>query len=272
MKLISNFKDFYDVGRAADFEPKPVFLRERTEEIIPYKDLKRWASLGEFAKLADNSRVPWHPGFRDAGVRKVWLAFCGNLYFWYRWDEKLFASISSLREHVRSLTPPKFSYWNTNEDFGRKRLVEVFDETDALSTRGPWGCPPPTDKAWEASKLGREELPAEIFRQEGAPYFRWGSDKRDLEGHGDCSDPSLTKNPSLKNLGVFRVWDANETWQEIDQYLGNEMATQFDPNSARTDELARDYHGFDDMSFKNAAPGARKERRRQNKAAKREKA
>lgn len=274
MKLISDFKDFYDVGRASDFEPTPVFERKRVEEVISYGDKKRWASLGKFGDFRTNAdRVPWHPSFDDglrSGVHNVWLAFCGHLYFWYQWDELLFSSLAELREYVRAKPEARFGEFSLVEG-SRKRMVEAFDEFDGRNPRSTWGSPPPTDEAWEASGLGREPLPADLFRQEGAPYFRWGSDARDYTPRMTPRPEGafLTMNPSLAKLGVFRKWDAHETWQQIDQYLGNEMATQFDPNSARTDELARDYHGFDDKSFKNTAPGARKENRRRNKAEKR---
>jgi len=280
MKLITDFKDFYDVGRASDFEPTPVFERKQVEEIINTGDKRRWASLGAFAepRLGNANRVdrvPWHQNFDHnsySKVTRVWLAFCGHLYFWYKWDGILFSSIAELRTYVRA-KPPKHKHDPDYDrvDWRRICLLEIFDEFDGRNPRSPWSSPPPTDKAWEASGLGREPLPAELFRQEGAPYFRWGSDLRDYATSHvpDADGYVLTKNPSLAKLGLTRKWDALETWQQIDQYLGNEMVTQFDPNSARTDELARDYHGFDDKSFKNTAPGARKENRRRNKAEKR---
>lgn len=63
--------------------------------------------------------------------------------------------------------------------------------------------------------------------------------------------------PRLKDLSFSSIRLPHLVAQDIDQYLGNQMARQLDPVPVRTQELIRDAHGFDDTSFKHGTPDRR---------------
>ena len=95
-----------------------------------------------------------------------------------------------------------------------------------------------------------------------------GSSRRDRDLDVSVHGMVLERNPVLRDLGWQRHAEPFSVWQSVDQYLGNQMARQEDPEPL-SDELRRDAHGFDDRSFKTDAPGMRKARRKTNKARKR---
>lgn len=270
MRLISSFRDFYDGAQGADREREPVFTRKTVEENISWGDKRRQAELEPFWSLGNTDNLPWCDGFSRAEVHSVRVAFCGKGYVFYKWDERLFTTPMELEEYVRALPPRKDDPYGGNP---QKALLKTFGELSDDRGIRVYGAPLPTRKNWERLNFQSVvDMPTELFRREGTPILSWGSQMDMYERyrvHGTDGGPILVKNPNLQKMQLHRVWPVAWVWQELDMFLGNQMATQFDPSSARTDELARDYHGFDDMSFKNVAPGERKLRRKQNKERKR---
>ena len=59
--------------------------------------------------------------------------------------------------------------------------------------------------------------------------------------------------------------------QEIDMFLGNNMATQMDPTTTRDDTDIAESKGFNNKSFRNRAPSAKKARRREKKKRRKQK-
>jgi hypothetical protein len=266
MRLISNFRDFYDGAQGTDREPAPVFVRNTEETLIPWEDKKRLAELEPFTSFADREHMPWIHEFDNVGVDRVRVAFCGKGYAFYRWQERLFVTPMDLEAYARGL-PEQESHPALPSN--RKLLVRAFDRLEAGQAWDAHSAPLPTKKGWERSDFKNVvDLPSDLFRQEGTPMLSWGSQMDSYHAyhaHGRRPGTVLVKNPNLQLLGLHRWWTVGWVWQELDMYLGNQMASQFDPASARTDELARDYHGFDAYSFKNTAPGQKKARRQANK-------
>lgn len=285
MRIISKYRDFYDGLGGSDRENLPLYTRQTSEEHVSYDNLKRVASLQPFWDFA--SRVPWCDAFdgtkQDSHynrtcVETLRIAFCGKAYFFYIWDNRPFATVMDLEAYVRGLPEDKTKYPTSYSDgavreSGRQALVKAFDEAQNKRVKPSfihWNKPRVNAEGWAQSGIAVTDMPAELFRQEGSPILYWGTaDDQAYRRPEPKSGRYLTKNPCLQSLRLERVWDPTWVWQELDMYLGNQMATQFDPASARTDELARDYHGFDEYSFKNTAPGQKKVRRRENKQRKR---
>ena len=71
----------------------------------------------------------------------------------------------------------------------------------------------------------------------------------------------LTINPCLKDYKLQNVFHPFMAHQEIDMYLGNELANSEDKTLERSQELIRDSKGFNDWSFKQQGPKKRKRRK-----------
>lgn len=126
MRLISNFRDFYDGAQGTDREPEPVFVRNTEETLIPWEDKKRLAELEPFTGFADRKHMPWSHEFDNAGVDRVRIAFCGKGYAFYRWQERLFATPMS--------NPIRATLWGRRSD-AERRVSAVL--RDGIFLRGP---------------------------------------------------------------------------------------------------------------------------------------
>lgn len=79
----------------------------------------------------------------------------------------------------------------------------------------------------------------------------------------------LVKDPVLQDIGFPSVMDPFTAFQELTMWLGAQARPEKDLVEI-SDEIMRDEKGFDEWSFKNKAPGAKKLRRKENKRRKRE--
>ena len=82
----------------------------------------------------------------------------------------------------------------------------------------------------------------------------------------DSYEWRLTLNPSLKLVEFMRVKDANETWTLLRQYVEGVLVNPAGKEpSPVTDELKRDAHGMDNMSFKKGSTKQEKHNKRKKK-------
>lgn len=75
------------------------------------------------------------------------------------------------------------------------------------------------------------------------------------------SKMNLTVNPCMSDLKLQRVFHPFTAYQDIDVYLGNELAVCENANINRSDELIRDSKGFDNWSFRQKGPKSRKNKK-----------
>jgi len=80
----------------------------------------------------------------------------------------------------------------------------------------------------------------------------------------DLWDPGTFANPILGELGFATVKDPYTCFQEIYQYLSNELAQQNDPPQDISDEDMAAMKGFDKWSFR-TPPGTKPNRKARNK-------
>ena len=108
-------------------------------------------------------------------------------------------------------------------------------------------------------------LPDEWFVKVGSPIFVVPASHQ----HGGHRSDLLT-NPRLASLGFEREMDSFTAFQEIAMFLGSQLATEgHAPRTVGDDRIIAASKGFDDQSFRTAAPGRKKENRKLNRARKR---
>lgn len=168
-----------------------------------------------------------------------YIGFCGWAYpyyesgkYWYTWEETtndILNAVGIYAEEIRGLLEGK------NNSSRADRAISL------------------TKKRFER---GRIRIDDEIFRQLGTPIFRMGKTNK---GIGEI-------NPCLRDMGFQRVIDPYQCFQEIEMYLSN-ILTPRDTIAITSgdDKVLAQVKGFDEQSFKQARPGAKKEQRRANK-------
>lgn len=247
MRIISPFKDYYDVGQSLGTDPSLVFKREQT-----------WHRVQTTVenKLAQEIRRP--ELVRSGGFGKLGklcqLLFCGRVY-WYFWYEKESSPNDGypvpdrqLFEHLQHRSNTFF--YNERQRYGQGRKL---------------------DSVIEAAVLKLEE---ELQAHRDIPVGHW------LHQHfrapmlliipGETrGERWVQTNPRLADFEFQRLIDPLTAWQEIQMYLGNELAEpDIAPQTVGDDRVLAASKGFDDQSFRTQAPGQKKLARKLNRARK----
>lgn len=265
MRIISSFRDYYDGLASHDKDDKPVFVRktreEKTEEVPGFP---RGTAL-----------MPYPPTALNEYLSRFCLGVCGQTFVGYRTDWKVYWSIPEVLEDVERLTfvPPQATLGDDFQFTDRTRAARLaFRETVRRVTKDN---PKSKNKAktwrntfrfslagWEAYMKERRTDPKDTaFLSADAPLLYWVD--------RNVARESVVVNPNLTELGLTGVMDVYTISQEIEMYLGSQLAKQEDPNHARTNEGVIHSHGFDDKSFRAVAPSEKKARRKAKKEGRR---
>lgn len=235
MRIISDFRDYYDSVQGQGFDDKVVYRRETRRFVHPYLSVNnRWQRVnGSEQELVEADvrmlpafhevrprphtleRNPWISSYAEAGM----LYLAGRAYpFW-----------TLTRAEDKSLVhsfEPAFAELVTQDEKPRRTYFG-----DRFTAFTPW-------KDWLADHWGREVDPAVHFRH-GSPMVLYYADARIV-------DPCLREHDFQKALDPYTVF------QEIDMFLGGVMADVGDPPSPQTDREKIASHGMDvKRSFRN---------------------
>jgi hypothetical protein len=290
MRIISNFKDYYDGCKSMDREDQPVYVRR--EEVFAEGECS--GSLAYFEGKTIKYRAGrWGPRVQAiAGCatqvlgsmpgssfiphcEQAIVGCCGKLYPFYR--VQINQGGLTPRYRVAKTLPDLLALVASGDPLGgvvgidRKRARDtaklLLDEKtwQAASQREKQRLWRPrvnysTPKEWRQwlkkneVTLQSEHHPA--FVKAGSPLFL-------LSGRAGAR--RITLNPRLGGMDFARIVPPPTMWQELDMYLGSHLVQREDPDSAWTNEGAIQAHGFDEESFRRQSPGARKSRRRDKK-------
>lgn len=279
MRIISSFKDYYDGLCPATREETPVYLRRTAEhDTIAGAD-------PVFALATMMPRAPM-----NLDLRSVIVLFCGRAYpYWLRTIGRRPRAITDPGDILAALdqgtwfAPAGENRGDTmdaerrNQEMGRSlandfaRYLLPTRSSRSLRAVHPAFArltPPGVDTVYAFCPAGiaaflqrfhRFPVPLAVHTYFDSPVIALV--RSETGGHRW----TLAVNPCLRDLGFASVLGAPTTAQEIDVYLGNEMARQVDPVPERTDALIAHAHGFGMESFRNIPPGLKKLRRRQRK-------
>lgn len=250
MKIISDFKDYYDTACVYGIDPSIKYVRKSVIEDV---DMRRTGSDSYSSELAEKIReamqlfldIPssvnlsgYKFGTNDWG--KVLIGFCGKLYpavevngkFFYDYDSFLSAAI----EYIRKVIEPNNS--RKEENF-LKSIEEKFDP------KYPWRNNVFSKDRWNTVKEKCNQPFHDLFIKAGCPIFSITKEVFNAQ-----YIRTITINPKLSDYNFFSVVPANEAFQNISMYLGNELATQIDPTDTIPDDVKIHKHGFDKTSFR----------------------
>ena len=250
MRIISDFKDYYDGPQGSDGDPTPLFLR---------KEQSLEARTAPYAgALWPNCEVPAINSFEN--IRGV-IAFCGRSYVYWRIDgsycytlQQVVTALTRLLESRKGLAWVGYK----NDVKAIQRALDIAkDESYRPTPRKSKWSPAPAlcPRSWatycEESKNYR--VKDEVFIHYRSPILAIERD-------------TLRVNPNLKSFGFHSVMDPYTAYQELSMFMDNNMAQQLDPIPKMTDELKVHAHGFNQWSFrthKEDSPKARKKREKE---------
>ena len=246
MKIISKFKDYYDGGGVYGIDENVTFVRTIDVD-----------EIGEDISINKLPDLPSHFGGLKKGdvmFEPFFFGFCGILYLVYK-----FTTILELDED-KSISKSSTRYVYDND---------IIPELEKLSTfkRNSWYYQNRIAAIKELlnTKVGTNAF-GDIYKEHNTPFFIINNLSNDLWSNN--TKGKLYKNISLKNIQFFNVKDMLTTFQEIAMFLSTLTP---EPISEMTDEQKIQSHGLDETSFRCQAPGNKKEKRRKNKARKRNK-
>lgn len=249
MKIISNFKDYYD-GINPSMEP---FWKRVTREVELDTAKKSELSLHQQEFCTKSFlQLPLpdveNPLVDDFYTIKV-LGFCGKLYPLYemRYNDT-FTTYFNIEKFVNDYN--KLSYKKKPNNYqslyyhGRRLAYYNHSFIDILSP-----------EQWEI-EFQQKEYVDQLFIDLKTPIFIIHKE------HFRNRRIVLEANPCLKDYGVHKLFDVYSLYQMIEQYLSNELVTNNNKPDTITDEIKRDKHGFYDMSFKNEGHKRKSKRKR----------
>jgi hypothetical protein len=244
MRIISKHKDYYDGGLAHGIDTDRIFVRNKVS--LPIKQVKQ-----DLSNTLNDLQLP--KGYFIVG-------FCGEIILARDLSVELFVDPSNKFKYI--VFGNDCVYYNTRERKTEFKLGvsnykdhDIFLDTE-LKKEGPSWL-----RRWSPIAIIRKTLEDcnKIFNELSyhyrVPYWL-------------LTKEELILNPILKNIRFYTEVDVYQTFQRIDQFLGNNLArdTEVDVPVGGNDVVMRS-KGFDDKSFKKD-PGTKKRTRRLGKFSK----
>lgn len=245
MRIISKFRDYYDPVQAHGADPNLVYRRATSEQIVE-------ARLFPSAFFEEKHReVPY---LRPWRLSLAYLCFCGKSYAYLFFEGLAYSTGTELLEayRARAREHPEVRDYSHN--------VEALLDIDRKSKR-----PYHEFLTSLVSSRRGESIGPELFRKLGAPVLLVHRC-----GNWTTTEYWIKINPCLSDFRFYQLFDPFAAYQELAMYLGNELAQpDIAPQTVGSDKDLAKAKGFDDQSFRTAAPGKKKLNRRANKSKKR---
>ncbi|MBX7258823.1 MAG: hypothetical protein K1Y02_20845 [Candidatus Hydrogenedentes bacterium] len=270
MRIVSDFKDYYDSALSFGSDPSLLYVRkqerfefERSSSIVEERKAHLPRNLDEVLRvplqlLTQMPHTIARPRRRyvyddlEIPVTVKLIGFCGFLFPALEIDNTVFWSTEEIADGLSREYLKAFSL----DSEGLMTLLGVNYRWNRYGTSGPL-----THGSWAKCVAGIvEKCFDEVFIQLGIPIFRL---EYVASNRHQCRDRIIcTLNPHLKQDHFQRVKPPAEAFQEISMYLGNQLATQKDPIPVVSDEIMRDEKGFDEWSFRRHKEESKKYRKR----------
>lgn len=249
MRIISKFHDYYDSAMAYGLDPARLYSRVPEMRTV---DLRFWP--GSRAVLPFPFRGYWG---KSSPARSLTVGFCGRHFpVWVDSAWPLGAEEFSSHEKERRWRSQEEALGDPNGYSGRYFEEQRERERRAMIEHDVKVRQAPRDvRAFRA--LG---CPIYVLAATGGfGYYGWAP-----------KEVQVITNPRLANLGFERVLDPYSAFQAIATFLENELAmTEAGPDTVGGDEVVARSKGFDETSFRTAAPGQKKLNRKANRERKR---
>jgi hypothetical protein len=235
MRIISNFKDYYDGVQAMGHDETLVYRRIQESFSLNLTDLK---ADRQKQTLVRGLRAE-APKFRMAYWQRILVGVCGKIYLAACYQEQY---LDGYR-----LPKTRFTYYY-NTDSLRKAFPEAGYDHDWHGKKIPGTYDP--KRYPELGLLMEDDTP---FLELKAPIFVANSVRLTYghNGHFTHDDDTLLVNPQLKQFEFYRLLSDYEVFQELEMYLGNILVGPTMEAQPLADIEKVRSHGFDEkMSFR----------------------
>lgn len=225
MRIISRFQDYYDRAMAHGADQSRVFLREQVEYAEQSKTLPVPEYLKQFLQLTKQGDTR-----KGVTLSPFLVAFAGKLY------PGVYCSRPASADLTQESDGP------ISECFYELEQLLIFCKKHDISLEKKWFF----DQQTEAQRY------AQFFDLRGSDRC-----EKMLAEHGIAvaaathqGGSKVMVNPALKTFEFFRVFDAWQTYQELDMYLGALAAPDTKPPVQIADKDRIAQHGFNGQSFR----------------------
>lgn len=227
MRIISDFKDYYDSAAAYGIDKTVVYQRKRTELVVPametlFEEMPKQHDFERWAEMQLRVLVVAGNGYPVVSLIEGSLTLSKVTTHWY--------DLEALNRHIanhpkRENFLSRYGGWDGDERRWSKRYT--------MSYAGLKGA---------FAKVRSMDLP-HLCIEHGTPVMliQWGEHK---------SKPNLILNPKLSNLRFQNVMDAYTAFQEIDMFVSGVLGQSANPMVAISDQDRIAKHGFDKWSFR----------------------
>jgi hypothetical protein len=215
MRIVSKFKDYYDVGQGLGYDPSIVYVREEKEIIFDKK---------------------YHRYNPSRGI----IGFCGKLYpfveYHFREKEKekkvFFYSLDDVNKFVEQTfsDKEKENYNKKDRSFYSISKYKSYNINYHLS----WTF----DRMEYAFALTKDLGKLEYFAKYNTPIFIAPDHSK------------LIINGLLRPWEFYKAVDPYTAYQEISMFVGGVLLAPTNPIPDIDDETMRDVKGFDKWSFR----------------------
>lgn len=224
MRIISKYKDYYDGVQRTDTEGFPIYKREITYDVN--------GGIGTYDNIP---RKPQYGKCHYTGFSQFIIGFCGKVYQGYR----VHSSCDAIK--------PDLFFYDIDELIDFIKKLGYFDEI-----KGRYSYQHNSEKKlrknYENFNYSYYE---KIFLEYKVPIFA-------INGEG------LILNFPLDNVKFGKVKDPYTAYQEIDMFLGNQLAEANDPDMpVGGDKIIAESKGYNKQSFRMESPGKKRKKRKQ---------
>jgi len=249
VRIISKFRDYYDSALCYGADPNLLYIRtqEELQRDTYIKDEKKQlpGNMDEILLPVFNMlhNMPseisiyskrFKRDFQIPIISKI-IGFCGVFYPAMTIEDTTYYDTKGI---VSSLPSESLEYIYTK----REQIEEALSEKQKYSF-----CYSRTKLTYEYWKKVTEEITTNrydsVFLGLGVPVFK-------VEHYYKARMIQITLNPCLKNEDFPKIKIPTDCFQEISMYLGNQLASQKDPNIGISDKDMIAEKGFDDWSFR----------------------
>jgi len=255
MKIISKFKDYYDMCEYMGIDPKCVYIRH-TEQIF-----KNGLSFDQNRILSEVFNRGWYDDLpciqreryrysdyrpNEMTVEPHWVAFSGKAYLVY------LKKHNTSEKTQESYSIPYEIMWDFDEIYSilKKKYDELSSNNFWISKYGSIT----KDKLDRLSENMIRTIPNEFFIEFNSPVISsFGPDYfyGDYVKNYSLEVDRIFINPPLLSLGFQNVMYPQTAWQELSMFLMGVLRVG-DPNMIEVDDKYKIMaHGYDKHSFRN---------------------
>ena len=216
MRIISKFKDYYDIGLSYGVDPNITYVR-KTDVITTDSAESYEEAVREYSKC-------WYtPTYTTTNIMHIIVGFCGEIYpYWLVTESSninFVRTVDVLKQYIDLQKAP--SYYYVRED------CESFLE------------------------LKKSQSLKSLFTELNVPIFLFYTKRTQNKRYGYWSNTAIAKtNPYLRPMLFQKIKSPYDAFQELSQYVGGVLHAQENTIVDVSDNDMLVKKGFNKWSFK----------------------